>query len=40
MILSLDCARLTERMDAWLASGNSDIRGDLHRFAEGDSIEL
>jgi phosphotransferase system, enzyme I, PtsP len=40
MILSLDAGRLTERMDAWLAAGNQDIRGELHRFAEGDSIEL
>jgi phosphotransferase system, enzyme I, PtsP len=40
MILSLDCDRLSERMDAWLASSHRDIRGELHRFAEGDSIEL
>ncbi len=40
MLRSLDCARLTERMDEWLATRSGSLRIDLHSFAEGDSIEL
>jgi phosphotransferase system, enzyme I, PtsP len=40
MIRSLDCARLTERMNEWLAARSGSLRTELHRFAEGDSIEL
>ena len=40
MLRSLDCARLTERMDEWLATRSGSLRVDLHSFAEGDSIEL
>ena len=40
MILSLDCGRLAERMDEWLATRSGSLRADLHSFAEGDSIEL
>jgi phosphotransferase system, enzyme I, PtsP len=40
MIQSLDCARLTERMNEWLATRSGSLRQELHRFAEGDSIEL
>ncbi len=40
MLRSLDCARLAERMDEWLATRSGSLRADLHSFAEGDSIEL
>ncbi len=40
MVRSLDCARLTERMNEWLGTRTGSLREDLHRFAEGDSIEL
>ena len=40
MLRSVDCARLAERMDEWLATRSGSLRADLHSFAEGDSIEL
>ena len=40
MLRSLDCGRLAERMDEWLATREGSLRGNLHSFAEGDSIEL
>lgn len=40
MLRSLDCGRLAERMDEWLATREGSLRSNLHSFAEGDSIEL
>jgi phosphotransferase system, enzyme I, PtsP len=40
MLRSLDASRLAERMNEWLATRTGSLRSDLHRFAEGDSIEL
>ena len=40
MLRSLDAARLAERMTSWLDERSGSLRSDLHRFAEGDSIEL
>ncbi len=40
MLRSLDAVRLAERMTSWLDERSGSLRVDLHRFAEGDSIEL
>ncbi len=40
MILSLDAGRVTRLLDELLKAGSPDIRAELLRFAEGDSVEL
>ena len=40
MIRSLNAARITARLDELIAAGRGDIRAELQRFAEGDSVEI
>jgi phosphotransferase system enzyme I (PtsP) len=40
MILSLDAGRIAGFLDDLLKKGHRDVRGELQRFAEADSIEL